>query len=59
MERLCRGRTTLVIAHRLSTVRNADYTYVLREGRVVEEGAHAGLVATGGYYADLYERHVL
>jgi ATP-binding cassette subfamily B protein len=59
MAELCRGRTTLVIAHRLSTVRNADYTYVLRNGRMVEQGTHADLIAAGGYYRDLYTRNVL
>jgi ATP-binding cassette subfamily B protein len=59
METLCRGRSTLVIAHRLSTVRNADYTYVLRNGRIVEHGAHAELVEAGGYYRDLYNRNIL
>ena len=59
METLCRGRSTLVIAHRLSTVRKADYTYVLRKGRVVEHGPHDALIERHGYYFDLYNRHVL
>ena len=59
MDVLCRGRSTLVIAHRLSTVRRADYTYVLRKGGVVEEGNHEDLIARRGYYFDLYNRHVL
>ena len=59
MDALCRGRSTLVIAHRLSTVRRADYTYVLRKGGVVEEGNHEDLIARRGYYFDLYNRHVL
>jgi subfamily B ATP-binding cassette protein MsbA len=54
IQRLTEGRTTLVIAHRLSTVVGADRIYVLDRGRAVESGTHAELIARGGTYARLY-----
>ena len=53
LSRLMEGRTTLLIAHRLSTVRNADRIYVLDQGRIVDAGTHDDLVAAGGLYARL------
>jgi len=54
LERVMRGRTTFVIAHRLSTVRHADQILVLEHGRIVERGTHDALLTSGGAYADLY-----
>ncbi|MDY7076160.1 MAG: ABC transporter ATP-binding protein [Chloroflexota bacterium] len=52
--RLMEGRTSFVIAHRLSTVRNADEILVINDGRIVERGSHAGLLARRGFYHNLY-----
>jgi ABC-type multidrug transport system fused ATPase/permease subunit len=56
LDRLMEGRTTLVIAHRLSTVRDADRVVVLDGGRVVEEGTHDALLGQNGLYRRLVER---
>jgi ATP-binding cassette subfamily B protein len=56
---IMRGRTTILIAHRTSTVRDADQIVVLREGRIIERGTHGQLLAHHGYYADLYEKQLL
>ncbi|WMT89432.1 ABC transporter transmembrane domain-containing protein [Pelagibacterium sp. H642] len=53
LERLMEGRTTLVIAHRLATIRNADRILVLEKGRLIDQGTHSQLVAKGGRYAEL------
>lgn len=55
LDRLSEGRTTIVIAHRLSTVRNADWIYVMQDGEICEQGQHEALVAQGGVYARLSE----
>lgn len=53
------GRTTLLISHRVSTVRNADEIVVLHDGEIVERGTHAQLLAEGGHYAELYRRQLI
>ena len=53
--KLCQGRTTLVVAHRLSTVRNADEIVVINGGKIVEQGSHNDLIALGGTYKKLYD----
>jgi ABC-type multidrug transport system fused ATPase/permease subunit len=55
LERAMEGRTVLIIAHRLSTVKNADRILVLQDGRIVEEGTHEQLLAKGTLYRRLYE----
>jgi ATP-binding cassette subfamily B protein len=59
LARLARGRTTFVIAHRLSTVMNADRILVLHRGAIAESGTHAELMQKGGYYAFLARKHFL
>ena len=54
MNRLMEGRTCFVIAHRLSTVRNADLIVVVKDGRITEQGNHEELMRLGGFYSTLY-----
>jgi ATP-binding cassette subfamily B multidrug efflux pump len=59
LREVMRGRTTIFISHRVSTVRNADRIAVLHEGRIVESGTHDELLALNGYYSDLYNKQLL
>jgi ATP-binding cassette subfamily B protein len=56
---IMRGRTTILISHRVSTVRSADRIFVLEHGQLAEVGRHDDLIARGGYYAELHERQLL
>ncbi len=56
LDELCRGRTTIVVAHRLSTVKNADEIAVIADGKVAEQGSHDALLAMDGIYAELYRK---
>ena len=56
LARLAKGRTTFVIAHRLSTVRNADKIVVVEGGEIVEEGHHSALMGQGGRYREMVDR---
>ena len=55
LDELCQGRTTIVVAHRLSTIKNADEIAVITKGRIAEKGSHEELLAQGGIYKGLYE----
>jgi len=59
LREIMRGRTTIFISHRVSTVRNADSIAVLHQGRIVELGTHDQLIARNGYYTDLYNKQLL
>jgi ATP-binding cassette, subfamily B, multidrug efflux pump len=56
---IMRGRTTILISHRVSTVQNASQIFVIEHGEVAEQGTHAELIRSGGYYADLYQKQLL
>jgi ATP-binding cassette subfamily B multidrug efflux pump len=59
LREIMKGRTTIFISHRVSTVRNADQIAVLHSGRIVELGTHDELIAQNGYYTDLYNKQLL
>ena len=54
MDALMKGRTSFISAHRLSTIRDADHILVMKEGTIIEQGSHDGLMALGQFYAELY-----
>jgi ABC-type multidrug transport system fused ATPase/permease subunit len=58
LAKLLRGRTSFVVAHRLSTIRHADLVLVLERGRIVERGAHRELLSHDGRYASMYRQFV-
>jgi len=59
LQKVMQGRTTIIISHRCSTVKNLDHIVVLDEGRIVEEGTHETLLRLGGLYAEMYRRQLL
>ncbi|MGH9630095.1 MAG: ABC transporter ATP-binding protein, partial [Bryobacteraceae bacterium] len=59
LQSVMQGRTTILISHRVSTVRHADRIVVLEHGEIVEQGTHSELIGQGGYYSDLYQKQLL
>ena len=52
------GRTSFIVAHRLSTIRNASFIIVMRDGKIAEQGRHEELLAKGGLYSEIYNKSV-
>jgi ATP-binding cassette subfamily B multidrug efflux pump len=59
LSRIMKGRTSVLIAHRISTIKNADKIIVMEEGRIVEQGTHNELLTKGGVYAEMYQNQLL
>jgi ATP-binding cassette subfamily B protein len=59
LQDVLQGRTSILISHRISTVRSADQIIVLKGGHIVERGTHSELLAHGAYYAELYQKQLL
>ena len=57
-EKMMRGRTSFIVAHRLSTIRNADVILVMNNGQIIEQGNHSELMAKDGFYAQMYNSRV-
>lgn len=58
LSRLCKDRTTFIVAHRLSTIVNADRIVVVNNGKIMEQGTHESLISSGGKYAELWSKQV-
>lgn len=58
LHRLCKNRTTFIVAHRLSTIMNADRIIVVDDGKILEQGTHESLISAGGKYAELWSKQV-
>ena len=54
LSRITKDKTTIIVSHRVSSIKNANYIIVLDQGQIIEEGTHTQLINIGGYYADLY-----